>query len=177
MLPKMSHNKGSQKSDAEKAVQYIFAVIRGEDPQKKLQEFENVQQHGYRKYCNLCGHIFCYTREDLQRNQEHIDNAQRTANLGIVNALAGNVTASSIQHQTIYDQLDKIVDYKKCPKCGSKDIRDATDDEIARNKAPQIPAGQQTSPADELKKYKELLDMGIITQDEFDAKKKQLLGL
>ena len=33
------------------------------------------------------------------------------------------------------------------------------------------------SPAEELKKYKELLDMGIITQDEFDAKKKQLLGL
>ena len=30
---------------------------------------------------------------------------------------------------------------------------------------------------DELKKYKELLDSGIITQEEFDAKKKQLLGL
>ena len=30
---------------------------------------------------------------------------------------------------------------------------------------------------DELKKYKELLDNGIITQEEFDAKKKQLLGL
>ena len=29
----------------------------------------------------------------------------------------------------------------------------------------------------ELKKFKELLDMGIITQEEFDAKKKQLLGL
>ena len=32
-------------------------------------------------------------------------------------------------------------------------------------------------PADELKKFKELLDMGVITQEEFDAKKKQLLGL
>lgn len=31
--------------------------------------------------------------------------------------------------------------------------------------------------ADEIKKYKELLDSGIITQEEFDAKKKQLLGL
>lgn len=35
----------------------------------------------------------------------------------------------------------------------------------------------QQSNADELKKYKELLDSGIITQEEFDAKKKQLLGL
>lgn len=33
------------------------------------------------------------------------------------------------------------------------------------------------SNADELKKYKDLLDSGIITQEEFDAKKKQLLGL
>ena len=33
------------------------------------------------------------------------------------------------------------------------------------------------SNADELKKYKDLLDSGVITQEEFDAKKKQLLGL
>ena len=36
---------------------------------------------------------------------------------------------------------------------------------------------QPLSNADELKKYKDLLDAGIITQEEFDAKKKQLLGL
>ena len=35
----------------------------------------------------------------------------------------------------------------------------------------------QISVADEIKKFKELLDMGAITQEEFDAKKKQLLGL
>lgn len=34
-----------------------------------------------------------------------------------------------------------------------------------------------TSYADELKKYKELLDDGVITQDEFDAKKNRLLDL
>ena len=34
-----------------------------------------------------------------------------------------------------------------------------------------------SSNAEELIKYKQLLDMGIITQEEFDAKKKQLLGL
>lgn len=33
------------------------------------------------------------------------------------------------------------------------------------------------SNADELKKYKNLLDSGIISQEEFEAKKKQLLGL
>ena len=33
------------------------------------------------------------------------------------------------------------------------------------------------SNAEELKKYKELMDMGVITQEEFNAKKKQLLNL
>ena len=33
------------------------------------------------------------------------------------------------------------------------------------------------SDAEELKRYKELLDMGAITQDEFEAKKKELLKL
>ena len=36
---------------------------------------------------------------------------------------------------------------------------------------------QQASPAEELKKFKELLDLGVITQEEFDVKKKQILGL
>lgn len=45
------------------------------------------------------------------------------------------------------------------------------------NKADVANAPSATSPTDELRKYKELLDSGIITQEEFDAKKKQLLGL
>ncbi len=36
---------------------------------------------------------------------------------------------------------------------------------------------EEVHTTDEIKKYKELLDSGIITQEEFDAKKKQLLGL
>ena len=36
---------------------------------------------------------------------------------------------------------------------------------------------QNDNAIEAIKKFKELLDMGIITQEEFDAKKKQLLGL
>ena len=36
---------------------------------------------------------------------------------------------------------------------------------------------QESTNADELKKYKDLLDGGAITQEEFDAKKKELLNL
>ena len=56
-------------------------------------------------------------------------------------------------------------------------------------KGKNAPAEKNTVPAeevvqapkepniDDLKKYKDLLDAGVITQEEFDAKKKQLLGL
>lgn len=55
---------------------------------------------------------------------------------------------------------------------------------IPDKNAPQIPVQQNVTPAqpvstisaaDELKKYKELLDQGVITEDEFQAKKEQLL--
>ena len=38
-------------------------------------------------------------------------------------------------------------------------------------------AVQQVSSADEIRKYKELMDEGIITEAEFEAKKQQLLGI
>lgn len=34
-----------------------------------------------------------------------------------------------------------------------------------------------SDPTDEIKKYKELYDSGTITEEEFNAKKKQILGL
>lgn len=45
------------------------------------------------------------------------------------------------------------------------------------NETAPIQVNEAVSSADELKKFKELLDSDIITQEEFDAKKKQLLGI
>lgn len=55
-----------------------------------------------------------------------------------------------------------------------EDIRKRINDAKNAQNAPVVAA---LSPADELKKFKDLLDMGAITQEEFDAKKKQILGL
>lgn len=44
---------------------------------------------------------------------------------------------------------------------------------VSENIAPE----QKISAADEIMKFKQLLDAGVITQEEFDAQKKQLLGL
>lgn len=43
------------------------------------------------------------------------------------------------------------------------------------SQAPAAPSAERT--ADDLIKFKSLLDAGVITQEEFDAKKKQLLGI
>ncbi len=45
-----------------------------------------------------------------------------------------------------------------------------------KNEAATVTASN-ADEAGQLKKYKDLLDSGVITQEEFDAKKKQLLGL
>lgn len=54
--------------------------------------------------------------------------------------------------------------------------------EFVQNKVAEAKRGKNSvvmaqSAADELLKFKQLLDSGIITQEEFDNKKKQLLGL
>ncbi|MDR1067340.1 MAG: SHOCT domain-containing protein [Clostridiales bacterium] len=45
------------------------------------------------------------------------------------------------------------------------------------NPAPVSDTPQPINTADEIAKFKTLLDAGAITQDEYEAKKKQLLGL
>ena len=59
----------------------------------------------------------------------------------------------------------------------AKEILDYVQKRIAEAKQSKNTVVAAVSPADELMKFKQLLDAGIITQQEFDEKKKQLLGL
>ena len=65
--------------------------------------------------------------------------------------------------ESIYKYVDKRISESKSAKSNSTQSTTVVQ--------------QALSTADELKKFKELLDIGVITQEEFDAKKKQLLGL
>lgn len=67
----------------------------------------------------------------------------------------------------IYEAIKKILADRQ-----SKEVK-----VTAPTPTPVTNITQAQSSADEIKKFKELLDSGIITQEEFDAKKKQLLGL
>lgn len=77
-------------------------------------------------------------------------------------------------------QVDEysVTHFTHCPDCHSTDVIELTEEEFRQARlAANSPVSQAPSSADELKKYKDLLDSGVISQEEFDAKKKQLLGL
>ena len=65
--------------------------------------------------------------------------------------------------------------FAEADECGSAWSRN--DPPPDWNTVPEAAAAPARISAQELKELKELLDSGIITQEEFDAKKKQLLGL
>lgn len=76
----------------------------------------------------------------------------------------------------------------KCANCGNVSASYVTsctcglakadnDKFLAKKQAAEKASAAKASPADEIAKYKKLLDDGAITKDEFAAKKKQLLGL
>lgn len=66
-----------------------------------------------------------------------------------------------------------IENYREIGNVLAKKINEKQGNTVTNNK----PLAQQPSYIEEIKKLKDLLDAGIITQEEFDAKKKQLLSL
>lgn len=131
-----------------------------------------------RKKCNACGHLYCYNLYDLERNKQRAKDAALSSIASLGQTLGGAYAAGAVNNATAKNTLNGIVDYNRCPNCGSLDVRTLSPEEGETEQA--AAKGQNTpaiSAADELKKFKELLDSGVITQEEFDAKKKQLLGL
>lgn len=83
-----------------------------------------------------------------------------------INIITTETKKSSLVYKTSEQQAQQIISVFQI-MCEQKKSESTADDSQT----------QEISSADEIKKYKELLDSGIITQEEFDLKKKQLLGL
>ena len=144
---------------------------------KKENPYET-ESREFRMRCNVCGKIYCFNKADLQRNIQNAKSAKWSAVASAANAVGGTAYHAYEQGKMANSALDRIVDYSRCPNCNSTNITELTDEEFMKLSAENTQASAPTiSNADELKKFKELLDSGIITQEEFDAKKKQLLGL
>lgn len=164
----------------------IFQPSATKDEKKRMKEmvaFAELQKmlgapSEYRIKCNVCGHVYCYTSQDVARNEQNKKMSKMHTLSSTVSAFAGT-TYNMYEQQKQADALDaQIVDYSKCPKCNSTDITALSEEEWKNlSSKPAERATEAVSAADELKKFKELLDMGVVSQEEFDVKKKQLLGL
>ncbi len=126
----------------------------------------------YQLRCNVCGNVYCFTNKDLKDNIQSVKLAKMSAVGEMAGALSGNWGAALVNGNNANSELNKIPDYSRCPKCNSTNITI-----LDANEAVSQANTTEVSTADEIKKFKELLDMGVITQEEFDAKKKELLGL
>jgi uncharacterized OB-fold protein len=125
--------------------------------------------------CKVCGHIYCYTDEDVRKNDSNTLLSAISAVGSLASTLGGGTRLDSYAQQRNADRYsDKVIDFSKCPRCNSTHVEPFTGNDNTRGTVTQSVA---VSSADEIKKFKELLDLGIITQEEFDTKKKQLLGL
>lgn len=130
-----------------------------------------------RMKCRVCGYVMCYTALDKFNRQQAIKNARLNAFTSAANALNGHYAASAVNQANANSQINQIRDFSKCPNCGSVDLVELKKADYMREMQKANNPQAATSPADELKKYKELFDMGIITQEDYNTKKKQLLGL
>ncbi len=146
--------------------------------QKQAEEKEALLQKEYRMRCNVCGQVTCYTGKDIKDNEM----AQALKALSALSSVASTATGNYFVMREADKKLDrdsaKVKDYSRCPHCNSTDVTVFDEEQWSAEQAKaQAPDAPVASSADELKKFKELLDMGAISQEEFDAKKKQLLGL
>lgn len=113
---------------------------------------------------------------------------KKTKTKNVCTSMKVKITLRDNNPDVIY--VDLITKETKCDSGAYKDAAKQAQDilsalQVAADKAAGEAAAQASAPvlsaapsaADELMKFKQLLDAGAITQEEFDAKKKQLLGL
>lgn len=102
------------------------------------------------------------------------DNSTQTHGFDPLSMVGGLGSMASNLNNSVMGNENTVI-IKKVDEELAEKIKDFVEDKIANSGATTVV--QQTSAADELKKFKGLLDDGIISQDEFNKKKKELLGL
>ena len=96
-------------------------------------------------------------------------NAQKTLEV------PSNQMMETQRQETISDSDGNAQGIEEKSKTGTPSApRERTDED---KEATENDHAYTYSPADEILKYKNLLDLGAISQEEFEQKKKQLLGL
>lgn len=89
--------------------------------------------------------------------------------------IGGSIEGKAGLNQAVRDE--NTITFNTLNNLKAEEIKKYLENLILNKNAPQPTIISSSSNADEIKKYKELLDMGAITEEEFDQKKKQLLNI
>ena len=122
----------------------------------------------------------------MRRANEAAETAAARAEIPEASAGAGGLHPETREEAALSDRSDSLKAEEKGSPAPVKGA--VTEPEAAADPKPAVQvsgagtvgagAGQAVmDPYEEMKKLKELLDLEIVTQEEFDRKKKQLLGL
>ena len=98
--------------------------------------------------------------------------AQRVDKMAAAAGISSDLSSLCLILEIFLPIIPPILLQEKMNSIVSPDVEQGAPTQAAPRKA-----ATALGTAEELKTYKELLDTGVITQEEFDAKKKQLLGL
>lgn len=128
--------------------------------------------------CNVCSNIFCYTDSDKSNSDL---NLVLTALACTSSALAKNKYDSYERGKIANSTAKNVRNFNICPFCNSRDIIEITNDTsteaVQNNYATPSTTNDVQYITAELEKYKDFLELGLISQEEFDTKRKQLLNL
>lgn len=140
----------------------------------------------YVVHCKSCDKLTFFSPADIKKMSQDAGRALGSAIGGVAASMSGQYVATN----QMIDRAERLSDIKKdpvsavriskvCPYCNSKDIEyfNESDYNDYLSRQGKTYDSNKTSEADELRKFKTLLDDGVITQEEFEAKKKLLLGL
>lgn len=86
-------------------------------------------ENEHKIHCNVCGKVYCYTDEDVRLNQLYQKRATQAQKHETVDLLAGSVVVAQLDAQASSNYKNKIVDYDRCPYCGSRDVREMNENE------------------------------------------------
>lgn len=111
-------------------------------------------------------------------NQRLIVISKKRSDLIVKTILLDRIKSVLLRHQIVYDEITLVVDNEQIDFNSINKISAAilADDLRALSKLAQG-KGEIDKQVEQIKKLKELVDQGILTEEEFQAKKKKILDI
>ena len=130
----------------------------------------------YRYRCKVCGTVFCYTEAERQGQKLSAVVSVLASTASIASHISGSSYHGYEQGKIARDSSGKIKNFSKCPKCNSSSLEDISNSDSSET-SNQSPSNASTPDyVSILEQLSKLRSLGIITDEEFQQKKTEILA-